>query len=243
MTNLRTHGMLAGASGVIFVALFGASFVVGNILAPYPFPSPFGSAAKIERFVVESQTEVRVLSVLHSLAAIALLTFAAGIAAFVRREMDEHDALPGLALAGGVLVAAFLQLAALSEWILVRDATRETPALVRALHDLTYLAGGPAHVLAFAPFVGAGSIAGMRTRQLTGWIGWLGIATAALSLLAVVALLWEPATFLLPLARSLTFAWILVVSLTMARDRRGTYETSSAADVAPMRQEVGHGGN
>jgi hypothetical protein len=115
-----------------------------------------------------------------------------------------------------MLSAAFLLLSALALWLLTRPAADEEPAVIRALHDLAYIAGGPAHIISFAPFVGASSIAALKTRTLPGWLGWLGIAAGALSLLSVTALLWEPAAYVLPLARVLSFAWIFFVSLVLA---------------------------
>lgn len=65
------------------------------------------------------------------------------------------------------------------------------PAHASTLHYLIFLSGGPAHVASLASFVGAGSIAALRTKALPGWISWVGIAAATISLLCLVSLVWS----------------------------------------------------
>ena len=216
MTVWKRQAMVAAACGVGFLALFGAGFFALNVVASDYYPSPFDAAADIQRYVAENRDELRVVGFFYALAAIALLGFAAFLSALVGRSAGEMGALPALVLGGGAVAAAFLMLSALCLWLLGREATAAEPGLVRALHDLTYLAGGPAHVAAFAPFLGGTSVAVRRSRVLPGWIAWLGIAAAVPSLPAVVALLWEPAAYLLPVARLLTYAWIFAVSIALA---------------------------
>ena len=109
-----------------------------------------------------------------------LFAFAA-FAAFVRRTVPGTRTLPGLTLSGGILAAAFLLLAALLSWVLALTVSEGGTALAGTLHYLNFLAGGPAHVASLAPFVGAASIATMRTKVLPGWISWVGIVAAAIS--------------------------------------------------------------
>jgi hypothetical protein len=213
----RRWNLVWAASGLLFVALFGAGFLVATFVASPSYPSAFASSATVERFVAPNGAELRLLSFLYGLAAVALLVFSAAIAAFIRRAAGEVSTLPWLALGGGMLAATFLLLSALLLWTLGRAETEEDLPLLLALHDLAYLTGGPGHVLAFAAFIGASSAAALRLRALPRWLAWVGIATAAASLLTVTALLWEPAAFLLPFARTLTYLWIAVVSLLFAR--------------------------
>jgi hypothetical protein len=78
--------------------------------------------------------------------------------------------------------------------------------VLATVHELTYLAGGPTHVLFLGLFLGA-----------------VAAATAG-----VLALLWEPATFLLPVGRGLGMLWILAISLVLLVGRAG--ETMAAAE-------------
>jgi len=219
MTASRTERRPWALSGVLFVALFMAGLILSGVLGSETYPSPFGPSAEIERYFTASRDAVRMLSFFHALAAIALVSFVAHLAAAVRRTGDETAVLSGLVLGGGVLAAAFMLLSALFSWVLARPATVETPALVRAIHDLAFLTGGPGHVLWFAAFVGASSVAALRTPILPGWIAWVGIVVAVISLLSVASLLLEPASYLLPLGRFSGFVWILAVSVVLARGR------------------------
>lgn len=207
---------LAAATGALFVGLFGIGFLISTFLSTTMYPSPFDTATKIERYFAENRGEEQALGLVQALAAVSLLIFSAYVAAFVRRSTDEAGALPWLALAGGVASSVALLFSALCAWILSREHTVADPSMLRGFHDLAYMTGGPGHVVAFAPFVGAASVAALRTGTLPTWIARLGLVAAVPSLLSVLALISEPAAYVLPLARLLTFAWIAAVSLVLA---------------------------
>ncbi len=215
MSVWKRQGIVAAVCGLGFLALFGAGFFFFSVLASAFYPSPFGPEDDILTFFNENRGGVQVVSFFFALAAVFLLTFAAYFAGLVERSASEMGALPALVLSGGAVAAAFLMLSALCMWVLTREATAAEPALVRALHDLVYLTGGPAPVASLAPFLGATAIAIRRSQVLPGWIAWLGMVAAVLSLPTLVALLWEPAAFLLPVARLLTYVWIFAVSLAL----------------------------
>lgn len=186
---------LAAATGALFVGLFGIGFLISIVLSTTRYPSPFDSAAAIERYFAENRSEERALSLVQTIAAMSLLIFSGYVAALVRRSTDGEGALPWLALAGGIAFSLSL--------------------LLRAVHDLAYLAGGPGHVVAFAPFVAAASVAALRSGTLPAWIARLGLIAAVPSLLSALALVSEAAAYSLPLARMVTFAWIGAVSLVL----------------------------
>lgn len=122
-----------------------------------------------------------------------------------------------MALGGGLLASGALLLSGLLGWVLVRPATVAEPAVLRALHDLTFLTGGPAHVVSLGVFVGASSIVILGRSHLPRWLGWLGATAASLSLLSAASLLLLPATFLLPLGRLLAAVWIVALGVVVVR--------------------------
>lgn len=217
------------ATGAIVVALFGLGLLFASVLPPEPYPSPFGPpfgpSTEIERYFNSSRTQVRVMSFLYSVAAVMLIIFTSYLAALVRRTTNEAGVLFALTLGGGVTATAFLQLSALCLWVLARPETVEVNALLHTMHDLAYLTGGPAHVLSFAPFAGASSLALLKGTVLPRWIVWAGLATAVLSILSVAALLWEPATLILPLGRLFAFVWIFFISVVLTLRGTGAAET------------------
>ena len=235
MTMLRIQRIPWALSGVFFVALFGLGFIFANVLAPDPYPSPFGPpfgpSTDIARYFTNSRFQVQMMSFLYSLAAIMLLIFSVHVAAFVRQSGDATSVLSRLTLGGGIMAAVFTQLSALFLWVLARPVTVEEPALLGALHELAYLTGGPAHVLSFAPFIGASSITMWHRPVLARWLTWVGIAASVLSLLSVFALLWEPATLILPLGRVLAFVWIFTISVMLTLGRPS--EAASRRQTSP----------
>ena len=216
MTVLKRHGNLGALSGVLFVAFFVASLVLGGVLASSPLPMPDAPAAEVARYYSHNRTAVLVSSSLQAFSAVSLFVFAPCVAAFVRRA-GGTSALPGLTLGGGVLAAAFLLLSVLLSWVLALVAAGGDFTLVGTLRNLNFLAGGVAHVASLAPFAGAASIAALRIKALPRWISWVGILAATLSLLSLASLIWFPATFFIPLGRLLSFVWSVAVSIVMVR--------------------------
>jgi hypothetical protein len=217
MTAPGGRGNPWALSGVFFVAFFIAGLVLSVALAPAPYPLPGASSAEIVRYFSESRTAVLMLGFLQALSAISLFVFAACVAAFLRGTASGTRTLSGLILGGGTIAAAFLLLAALLSWVLALTASEGGAVLASSLHRLIFLAGGPAHVASLAPFVGAGSIAALRTKALPGWISWIGIVAAAISLLCLLSLVWYPASIFIPLGRVLSFVWSVAVSVVLVR--------------------------
>jgi hypothetical protein len=215
MTAAGGRGSPWALSGVFFVALFIGGLVLSGVLAPAPYPLPGASSAEIVRYFSEGRTAILMLGFLQALSAISLFVFAACVAAFVRRTATGTRTLSGLTFGGGTLAAAFLLLAAILSWVLALTVSEGGADLASTLHYLIFLAGGPAHVASLAPFVGAGSIAALGTKALPGWISWVGIAAAVISLLCLVSLIWYPASIFIPLGRGLSFVWSVAVSVVL----------------------------
>jgi hypothetical protein len=180
------------------------------------YPSPFGEQSRIERFFPQSRAQVQALSAVQTLAAVSFLVFAASSTGVMREEAGESVPYFWVALAGGVVAGAFIFLTAIVVWTLSRPATTESLPLLRALHDLAYLSGGPAHVLAIAVFLGGSSLAVFTTDVVSEWVAWVGFAGAAVSAGAVLPLVWYPASWLLPITRALLAAWILSICFETA---------------------------
>jgi hypothetical protein len=208
-------------TGLGFVVAAGSGIVFSMILPPEPYPSPFGAPlgpqTDVARFFIEARPQVELMSFMYTIAAIFLICFVADVAS---RVSDGVAGGGSLALAGGVLAAGFWLLTAMLLWVLARPWTPEQPNLLRALHDLTYLLGGPAHVMTLALFAAAGAVGLSRGDGAVEALRWAGLAGAAVSLVSVVALLFEPATLLLPIGRGLVLVWIAGVSVWLAGSGR-----------------------
>jgi hypothetical protein len=203
-------------SGLAFLGLLGVAFFFAAVRPSAIYPSPFWPATRINQFFAENRAEVRALSAVHTLIALALLSFGTSATGLLREDAGKSVPFFWAALGGVIDASAFFMLSAILVWALARPAILESPPLLRPGHDLAYLAGGPAHVLAVAVFLGANSFAIFATDVVSHWIAWLGIAGAGASSLAVVTMLWHPAAWILPLTRVLLAAWILSVCVQVA---------------------------
>ena len=76
----------------------------------------------------------------------------------------------------------------------VLAAIAESPPLLRTVHDLAYLAGGPAHVLAVAVFLGANSLRSPpRLCSRTGLRRWKSRRSNRLRMPGAAACSWSVA--------------------------------------------------
>jgi hypothetical protein len=203
-------------SGLAFLGFLGVAFFFAAVRPSTIYPSPFWPSPRIEQFFAENRAAVRALGAVHTLIALSLLSFGTSATGLLREDAGESVPFFWAALGGAIVASAFFMLSAICVWALSRPAVAESPPLLHTVHDLAYLAGGPAHVLAVAVFLGANSFAVFATEVLPDWIAWLGIAGAGTSSLALVTMLWHPAAWILPVTRVLLAAWTLSVCAQVA---------------------------
>jgi hypothetical protein len=227
------------ASGLSVLLMMGVAFLVANVLPTEGFPpaggypSPFASSIDIERFFSENPTIVRTLGAVLALLAVAMAAFVVSITGLLRTHESDDDVLVRFAYATGLLASGFVMISAILTWVLSRPVVvEETPAL-RTVHDLTFLAGGPAHVLFVAAFLAAASMSASRSRAFPRWLMWLGMVGAAVSSLAIVALVWRPATYILPASRAFLGAWILGACLLLLVGPR-SHRVLASKDASPQ---------
>lgn len=133
--------LLATISLLLLIAGLALSAALGGVI-----PSPFGSAAVIQNYFAQTSDAVRASAVCLFGSAVPLAIYTATASARLR---TLGVTAPGatIALAGGLISAAMLTLSSLTQWVLSRPAVRTETPLVRALHDLSFLTGGVAHIV------------------------------------------------------------------------------------------------
>ena len=220
MTTPRTQGgPPLGVLAVVVTALFLAGLVLGIVLAGgVAFPSPFASGPDILAYFRDHQFAVQVSAFLQFGAAIPLAIYAATANA---RLHQLGIRAPGatIALAGGLLAAAFMACSALVSWVLSRPEVAEAPILVRALQDLAFAMGGPGHVVPLGLLVAGISVPGLLARLLPRWLSIAGLVIAALAELSTLTLLIADASYLLPVARFTGLAWLIIAGFLLPRER------------------------
>ena len=215
--RLRDPRMLGG---VLFVTLFISGLILGGALSSAPFPMPAAPPQEVARYYDENRTAVLVAGSLQVLSSLALLAFASGVTAFVRRTAGGRGALPALTSGGGLSAAALLLASALLGFVLALASGGLGLDLVGVLRQMNFLTGGTLHVATLGLFAGTASIAARRAKALPSWISRLGILAAALAMLSLASLFWFPATILIPLGRLLLDIWCIAVGLVLVLGRQ-----------------------
>jgi hypothetical protein len=242
--DFRDRGqlLLTGAA-VTFAGLFLLG-LIGFILADLAsYPSPFSTTTSdVEDYFRESRDATRFNAFVQLAAALPLLVYSA-VAATRLRALGDRSAAPMIALAAGTASAACLALSAMTQWALSRPHTLDAGgALVRALQDLAFVAGGPGHVGFLGVLVGAVSLAAWSGRHLPAWIAGLGGLVAALSILSIFTLIFDDASSLLPVARFPTFIWLLVTAMALpggtVADQLAQHLRNPPRDARPMPPDV-----
>ena len=219
--TIRTRPASASAplvAALAFTLPFLAGLAGGGAIGDGTYPSPFAANAEILHYFAHNHDAVVLQSLLQCVSAVGLLVLAAELAAAASRT-EDRAVLARLIAASGGFAAAFQLLSALLGWVGVRSATQASPALVRALHDLSFLTGGPGTVLGVGLMTGSAALA--LSTVIPAWTRAAGLVLPAVAVLSLLCLVADQAAFLLPVARFLGMAWLLLVTVLLSRTRRG----------------------
>jgi hypothetical protein len=223
-------GLLAAISAGLLVLGIAVSALLGGV-----FPSPFGSGAAILRYFATQPDAVRADGILVFGSSVPLAIYAATASARLR-QLGVTAPGATIALAGGILSAGSLGLSGLLQWTLSRPAVRAEAPLVRALQDLAFLTGGPAHVIFLGLLVAGIAVPALVLRLVPAALAWAGLAIAALAELTTLTLIWPALAGLLPAARFPALAWLIAAGLVLPhrRPRRtGLAPPASSGAAAP----------
>lgn len=194
------------------------ALTVAYVIVNSATPRPDASGAEVLRYAATHTTALKVGSwlLLGSTAPLAVL---AGV--FYRRLRALGITAPGSAitLVGGVLAAAALTLSALFTWAGGRLPSDASPALARALADLSFLSGGPAYSMMFGLLIAGISVPGLLARLLPRPLAWSGLVLAAAAMVSSLTLVAGPFAFLLPVVRFGGLVWLVFVALLLPKTR------------------------
>lgn len=124
--------------------------------------------------------------------------------------------VPGrlIALVGGGVAAGLLTLSGLASFALVQPLVADDAGVVRALQGLAFAAGGPGFVVFSGLLVAGVSVPLLVGRLAPAWLGRAGLVLAAVCEVSALCLLFDGLTFLLPVGRFGTMAWLLAAAAT-----------------------------
>lgn len=192
--------MLVGLSIALLFGGLGIGVAMGGIM-----PLPYGSSAAIQNYVQTQSLALHIMAIGVFGSSVLLAVYAATVSSRLR-WLGVSGAGPAIALAGGTLAAGGLALTGLLGWMLSRPEIVGETALVRALYLLTFLTGGPGHVVALGVLIAGVTAGGLLPRATA----WAGIAIATLCELTALVLAWTALGPVLPVARVAALAWLLV---------------------------------
>lgn len=201
--------LLAGLSIALLFGGLGVGISIGGIM-----PLPYGSTAAVQHYVQTQSLALHIMAVAVFGSSVLLAIYTATVSSRLR-WLGVNGAGPTVALAGGTLAAGGLALTGLLGWVMSRPEIAGDTSLVRALYLLTFLIGGPGHVVALGILI-AGVAAGGRLPRTTVWAG---IAIATLCETTMLVLAWTAVGPILPVARVAALAWLLVVGIHLPTRR------------------------
>jgi hypothetical protein len=222
----RHRGPNLGALGVVYTLLFLGSLIVTAIMTGGHFPSPFEAPGTAQAFFREHANAVRIAAFLQFGAAIPLGIFAATVASRLQ-FLGIKVAGVFITLFGGLAASLFAAISALLQWGLGDPGVASQPAMIRALHVLAFATGGVGFVVPLGLLMAAISVICWFTKFLPRWLVWLGLLLAVAAELSSLSLVFNPAAFLLPVARFLGFVWIIAAGFMLPRSRAETQRARS----------------
>lgn len=221
-------GVLAVVSlGLLLAGLVCSAALGGTI------PSPFGSAESIQHYFLAHPSAAKASGTLAFASSVPLAIYAATASARLR-QLGVTAPGATIALAGGLLSASALSLSGLLQWTLSQPGVRGDASLVRGLHDLSFLTGGPAHVVALGLLIAGIAVPSLILGLLPRALAWAGLAIAGLAELSTVVLIWPSLAVLVPIARFPGLIWLIAAGFLLPHRRPGR-ERAEGNRPAPVR--------
>ena len=211
----------------ISLVLLLAGLAVGVALAGV-MPLPYGSATAIQDYVASHHAAAVAIAVGTFGSSVPLAIYAATVSARLRQL---GIIAPGatIALAGGLLASAGLALSSLFAWTLSRPEVTSDTSLVRALYYLTYLTGGPWHVVMLGLLIAGIAVPGLIVGLLPRPVAWTGLVIAGLAELTTLVLIFPDLSPLLPVARFTGLSWLIVAGALLPLRRRNRQAAAEGA--------------
>jgi hypothetical protein len=213
---------------VISLVLLLAGLIVGVALAGGVMPLPYGSATEIQQYVAGHHAAAVSIAVGTFGSSVPLAIYAATASARLRQL---GITAPGatIALAGGLLASAGLTLSSLTAWTLSRPEVTSDAALVRALYYLTFLTGGPWHVVTLGLLIAGIAVPGLIVGLLPRSVAWAGLVIAGVAELTTLVLIWPVLSPLLPVARFTGLIWLIAAGALLPLRRKNKQEMATSS--------------
>ena len=198
-----------------------AALTVAYVVVNRSTPHPDASGLAVLHHARSHGTAIKLGSFLLFASAVPLALCSAVL---YRRLRALGITAPGSAitLVGGVLASCALTASAMFAWTGGRLPADASPALARAIADLSFVSGGPGYVVMFALFTAGISVTGLMAGLLPRAVTWTGLVLAAVGMVAELTLLASGFSYLLPVVRFGGTVWLVFVAALLPRTRPRT---------------------
>jgi hypothetical protein len=210
--------LLAAISLLLLLAGLAIGAALGGVM-----PLPYGSGTAVQDYVANNHAAAVAVGIGAFASSVPLAIYAATASARLR-QLGVTAPGATIALAGGLLASAGLGLSGLLAWTLSRPEVTTDATLVRALYYLTYLTGGPWHVVALGLLIAGISVPSLILGLLPRPVAWAGLVIAAVAEVTTLVLIWPGLSPLLPVARFTGLIWLIVAGAMLPLRRRNKQE-------------------
>lgn len=221
----RQPGPPLAPIAIVTMALFMMSLTIPLLLAGTTYPSPFGEDRAILDYFRQNTAATTITALLQFAAALPLAIYAAVSTTRLNRLGIRAPGV-SIAFAGGILSSAAMTISAFASWGLTRPATLADDALVRTLHDLAFITGGPGAVVPLGLLVAGIAVPGLLAGLLPRWLAITGLVLAGIAVLGTLAVAVPALAVLLPIARFPSMVWLIIAALRLPKDRAPRNRTS-----------------
>jgi hypothetical protein len=112
-------------------------------------------------------------------------------------------------------------LSGLLQWTLAQSAVRTDDSLVRALDYLSFLTGGPGHIVPLGLLLAGIAVPSLILGLLPRAVAWAGLVIAGIAELGTLVLIWPSLAVLLLIGRFPALLWLIVAGLLLPHRRPG----------------------
>jgi hypothetical protein len=213
------RGPHPGIVAIVHVFLFMTSLVLlGALTGGEGFPMPFASLAKSQQALQKFADVIRLNAFLQFGAAIPLGIFTAAVTSrlsFIGINVTGVS----IALFGGITASLLMTISGICGWILSQPGVANDMSIMHAIQLFGFSTGGVAHIAALGLLMAGVSVPCLFGKLIPKWIAWLGIILAGIAELSAFSLIFYPATFLLPIARFGSYAWMIGTGFNLTKTK------------------------
>ncbi|TQM36536.1 hypothetical protein [Pseudonocardia cypriaca] len=203
------------AAGVLapvgFLGAYLAATPVSSAVADRPLPMPNSPAAEVAAYYAANPLAVGLTASLQVVSVACFAVFVAFLAPALRAVGAAW--LPRV---GYLSVAAMVVSSALSA-TLAMVVTSASDAVVLALRQANFYAGGVVNVVTLGVFVVGAALLLGRERLFGAPTRWFGFVAGGIAVLSVLSLAMYYASIALPVGRVLSMVWTIVAGVAIIR--------------------------